>query len=160
MHYIVAICIFLIQSSLSFSTDWSDEFDYETYLDEDNLFKLYWTNLDDDMIEFGIEASATGWIALGISPNGQMPASDIAIGWIDDDGNAYLQDRYTEGRTTPLYDAQQNLTLIEGEEADGMTRLRFIRPKYTCDDQDLSLSQGTSRYTFPINSYLRYFSIL
>ena len=74
-----------------------------------------------------------------------MPNSDLAIGWIDDDGNAFIQDQYTEGRTAPLYDAQQNWTLIEGEKADDMTRLRLIRPNYICDDQDLSIVQGTSR---------------
>ena len=77
-----------------------------------------------------------------------MPNSDIAIGWVDDDGNAYIQDRYTNARSAPLYDNQQNLTLIEGEEADGMTRLRFTRPKYSCDPDDLSLSQGTTRYRY------------
>ena len=50
----------------SFSTDWSLEFDYNTYIDENQLFKLYWTNQPNDIIEFGIEVSATGWIALGI----------------------------------------------------------------------------------------------
>ena len=75
-----------------------------------------------------------------------MPNSDIALGWIDDnDGNVYLQDRYTIERSTPLYDINQNLTLIEGEQIDGMTRLRFKRPKYTCDPDDMSLSKGTTR---------------
>ena len=77
-----------------------------------------------------------------------MPGSDIALGWVDDSGNVYLQDRYTEGRTTPLYESNQNLTLIEGEESDGKTRIRFKRPKYTCNENDIQLSQGTTRYPF------------
>merc|ERR1719162_1845443 len=99
------------------------------------------------MIDIGIEANATGWIALGISPRGTMPNSDIAIGGVDDDGAVYLQDRYTEGRSAPLYDNVQNLELIEGEESDGMTRIRFMRTKYLCaeEDQDLSLGEGTTR---------------
>ena len=75
-----------------------------------------------------------------------MPGSDIAMGWIDNDGNTYLQDRYTEGRTVPLLDPHQNLTLIESEEVDGMTRIRFTRSKYTCNTNDIQLSQGTTRY--------------
>eukprot|EP00486_Rosalina_sp_Unknown_P006020 CAMPEP_0201567166 /NCGR_PEP_ID=MMETSP0190_2-20130828/7517_1 /ASSEMBLY_ACC=CAM_ASM_000263 /TAXON_ID=37353 /ORGANISM="Rosalina sp." /LENGTH=621 /DNA_ID=CAMNT_0047986831 /DNA_START=49 /DNA_END=1914 /DNA_ORIENTATION=- len=145
MNQLVCIIGLLINRITSFSTDWSTEFDYYTYLDEDELFRLYWTDLENDIIEFGMEASATGWIALGVSPNGQMPNSDIAIGWVDDDATAYLQDRYTTGRTTPLYDPSQNLTLIEGEQADGMTRIRFQRPKYTCNENDIQLSQGTTR---------------
>eukprot|EP00486_Rosalina_sp_Unknown_P000343 CAMPEP_0201566820 /NCGR_PEP_ID=MMETSP0190_2-20130828/6909_1 /ASSEMBLY_ACC=CAM_ASM_000263 /TAXON_ID=37353 /ORGANISM="Rosalina sp." /LENGTH=636 /DNA_ID=CAMNT_0047986057 /DNA_START=57 /DNA_END=1964 /DNA_ORIENTATION=+ len=152
---LIPFCLSFILISLrvsSFSTDWSDEFDYNTYIDENQLFKLYWTNLPNDIIEFGIEVSATGWIALGISPRGQMPNSDIALGWVDDDGNAYLQDRYTTGRTTPLYDSNQNLTLISGEEVDGMTRLRWTRPKYSCDGDDMSLSKGTTRLIWAFHS--------
>ena len=157
---IVIISIILLLSLISsihtvssFSTDWSEEFDYATYIDENQLFKLYWTNLVNDNIEFGIEVSATGWIALGISPRGQMPNSDIALGWVDDNnGLVYLQDRYTTERSTPLYDLNQNLTLIEGEQVDGMTRLRWIRPKYLCDADDMSLSKGTTRYIIYIVS--------
>ena len=29
--------------------------------------------------------STTGWIGFGLSPAGQMPGSDIIIGWISDD---------------------------------------------------------------------------
>ena len=75
-----------------------------------------------------------------------MPNSDIHIGWVDDYGNVFLQDRYTTARATPLYDSHQNLTVIEGEESDGMTRIRFKRNKYTCNEEDVQLSQGTTRY--------------
>ena len=61
---IIACCILNLSSS--FSTDWSTEFNYNTYIDENQLFKLYWTNLENDMIEFGIEAAGTGWIAIGL----------------------------------------------------------------------------------------------
>ena len=143
---LLGLCLLI--KSFGFDSDWEDEFDYATYLDEDEQFRLYWTNLDDDIVDFGIEANATGWIALGVSPNGQMPNSDIAFGWVDDtNGDVYLEDRYTEGRSTPLYDDKQNLTLISGEEMNGWTRIRFERPMFSCDDdQDLSLSIGTSRY--------------
>ena len=121
-------------------------------LTEDQLFKLYWTTDIDDAentIEFGIEANATGWIALGISPRGTMPNSDIAIGWVEN-GEVFLQDRYTEGRSAPLYDDQQDLELIEGEEVGGRARIRFRRTKYLCSNSseghDLSLGHGTTRY--------------
>jgi len=139
----------VVASVGAFSTDWSDEFDYETHIDEDQLFKLYWTsNVDgeENTIDIGIEANATGWIALGISPRGTMPNSDIAIGWVDDEGAVFVQDRYTEGRSAPLYDDEQSLELIEGEESDGMTRIRFKRTKYLCEEgHDLSLGDGTTR---------------
>jgi len=150
---IVLTAMSAIRSSANtFSSDWSDEFDYATHIDEDQLFKLYWTSDidgEENTIEIGLEVNATGWIALGVSPRGTMPNSDIAIGWVDD-GVVYLQDRHTEGRSAPLYDDEQNLELIEGEEVNGMTRIRFKRTKHLCSDDDidgddLSLGDGTTR---------------
>ena len=84
-----------------------------------------------------------------------MPNSDIALGWVDDNGMAYLQDRYTTTtRITPLYDSTQSLTLIEGEEVDGMTRLRWTRDKYSCEGDDMSISQGTTRYFILIHTHI------
>lgn len=49
---------------------WNDEFIEKTYLDENHKFRLYWTNEANGKIQIGIEAETTGWVALGISPNG------------------------------------------------------------------------------------------
>ena len=59
----------LINRISSFSTNWTSQFDYYTYLDENELFRLFWTNLENDIIDFGIEANAVGWIALGMFIN-------------------------------------------------------------------------------------------
>lgn len=108
---------------------WINDFTFSTYLEENHQFKLYWTHLDDDVIDIGIEANSTGWIAVGLSPNGGMEHSDIMIGWIDDiDGTVILQDRYTEdSQSTPMLDDTDDLKLIEGEQEDGITRIRFQR---------------------------------
>ena len=58
----------LINVTSQFSTNWTNDFDYHTYVDEDELFRLYWNNLENDIIEFGMEAKATGWIAIGMLP--------------------------------------------------------------------------------------------
>eukprot|EP01084_Bolivina_argentea_P281326 481319_1 len=145
----IACLLLTIVMSVSALTNWEDDFDYFTYLDANDLYKLYWTDLDDNLIEFGMEVTGTGWIALGISPNGQMPQSDIMFAWVDDNNNkVYLQDRHTIGRTYPLLDENQDLTLIEGEQTDGVTRIRFTRPKFSCNDEDISLSQGTTRIIY------------
>ena len=86
-----------------------------------------------------------------------MENSDIAIGWVDDaDGTVTLQDRYTgDSMTTPSLDDEDHLTLIEGEQVDGITRVRFQRTKtLDCDDtsgHDLAVSQGTSRVIYAWN---------
>lgn len=58
-----------------------DDFDRTETMDVDGKYRIGWNIWDDgETIEFGLEVAATGWIGLGISPNGQMPLSDIAFG--------------------------------------------------------------------------------
>ena len=51
------------------------------------LYELYW-NFDNakETISFAVRVNATGWVGLGLSPNGQMPNSDVVIGWVTDGG--------------------------------------------------------------------------
>ena len=54
----------------------------------DDGYKLHWNfDLEQQTIDFAVNVSTTGWIGFGLSPNGQMPQSDVVIGWVDNDGN-------------------------------------------------------------------------
>ena len=137
--------------------EWDDNFMFSTFLEENHQFKLYWSHSDSDVIDIGIEVNSTGWIAVGLSPNGGMEHSDIMIGWVDDlDGTVILQDRYTgDSQSTPILDEEDNLTLIEGEQEDGITRIRFQRTRsLDCNDSsghDMAVVQGTSRVIYAWN---------
>ena len=51
------------------------------------LYELYWNfNNDAETISFAVRVQTTGWVGFGLSPNGQMPDSDVVIGWVTDDG--------------------------------------------------------------------------
>ena len=51
---------------------------------------LYWNfSHVDETIQFAVRVNTTGWVGFGISPNGQMPGSDVVIGWVDGD-NIYF----------------------------------------------------------------------
>ena len=52
------------------------------------LYELYW-NFDNDAenISFAVRVETTGWVGFGLSPNGQMPNSDMVVGWVTDDGD-------------------------------------------------------------------------
>jgi len=133
---------------------WDGDFDYSTYLEENQQFRLYWSNLGDDLIDFGIEANSTGYVALGLSPDGGMRNSDIMFGWVDDDG-VHLEDRFTDDTlNAPQLDATQNIELIEGEQEDGITRIRFARSKSNaCDtEEDTAVTIGTSRVIYAWNN--------
>eukprot|EP01084_Bolivina_argentea_P149057 260473_1 len=105
--------------------DWTTEFDHMAIMDTDEKYTLYWTNLNSsecveqfdfkaDCVHIGLEVESFGWIGFGLSPNGQMPESDIIIGWIDDSGEPHLQSRYTSTqRSTPIFfhDISDTITL-------------------------------------------------
>ena len=49
-----------------------------------DYYWLYWNfSSSTELISFAVKVQTTGWIGFGISPNGQMPGSDVVIGWVD-----------------------------------------------------------------------------
>ena len=49
-----------------------------------DTYWLYWNfNHTTQNISFALRVKTTGWIGFGLSPNGQMPGSDVVIGWVD-----------------------------------------------------------------------------
>ncbi len=50
-------------------------------------YLLYWNvALESKVISFAVDVATTGWVGFGISPNGQMPGSDVVIAWVDNNG--------------------------------------------------------------------------
>ena len=50
----------------------------------EDTYWLYWNfNHTTQNISFAVRVKTTGWIGFGLSPNGQMPGSDVVIGWVD-----------------------------------------------------------------------------
>ena len=85
------ISLFLLPSCLVTALHESD-YDFHKTLDADGKYELYWSfDLEQENISFAVRVQTTGWIGFGLSPNGQMPNSDVVIGWVDADGKGYLQ---------------------------------------------------------------------
>ena len=59
------------------------------------LYTLYW-NFDtaEQTITFAVKARTNGWVGFGISPNGGMVNSDVVIGWVNNEGQAFLDVSY------------------------------------------------------------------
>ncbi|CAH1233415.1 MOXD1 [Branchiostoma lanceolatum] len=121
----------------------ADDFTHHESLDEEGKFHLFW-KFDDEKIEFEAQVQTTGWVGLGLSPNGGMPGSDIAIGWVKD-GTAHLTDRYAEAQAQPPVDESQDWELVSGYENGTHTVLRFNRKLTTCDDRDRVINEDTLR---------------
>ena len=79
--------------------DLSEEYSFKTTLnteEDGGLYELYWTfDNEAEIISFAVRVQTTGWVGFGISPNGQMPNSDVVIGWVTDDGETMFHVRLT-----------------------------------------------------------------
>lgn len=70
--------------SVAFCSFNVNDYQFSATLVEDTYW-LYWNFSNaKETIKFAVQVKTTGWIGFGISPNGQMPESDVVIGWIDD----------------------------------------------------------------------------
>ena len=59
-----------------------------------NHYELYWTYNDTSAdLRIAARVRTSGWFGLGISPDGGMKDSDIAIGWVEANGTAVLNVR-------------------------------------------------------------------
>ena len=55
-------------------------------------YEFHWSfNFQAGTIAFAVNVSTTGWVGFGLSPNGQMPGSDVIIGWVDNNGEVQFK---------------------------------------------------------------------
>ncbi|CAF1307283.1 unnamed protein product [Rotaria sordida] len=124
-------------------------YNYSTSL-EVNVSDLWW-NIDETSQEiiFELHVKTTGWIGLGISRAGGMAGADIALGWVDQTGTAYIQDRYAYNHSRPIIDdGEANWIVLQGREVNGWTAIQFKRKFDTCDPMDVPIMSGTNNLIF------------
>ena len=70
-------------------------FQQTLFNDLGQFYNLHWNySTAAQTIHFAVNVSTTGWVGFGISPNGQMPGSDVVIGWVSAaDGRSYFHVR-------------------------------------------------------------------
>ena len=67
----------------------SDKYQFSHQLHD--RYTLYWTyDPAAEEVSFAVFVQTTGWIGFGLSPTGQMPGSDVVIGWVDNDGRSHF----------------------------------------------------------------------
>ena len=85
--------LFLVQvNAHSHSDELSEQYTYNVQLDNEGRYTMFYSyDTELSILRIAVLVQTTGWIGLGISPNGQMPGSDVVMGWVDRSGQAFLQ---------------------------------------------------------------------
>ncbi|XP_033106269.1 DBH-like monooxygenase protein 1 homolog [Anneissia japonica] len=122
---------------------------HETVLNEDYEVLLKW-RVDGDVIFFEMSAQTQGYVAIGFSPNGGMPGSDIVAGWVKD-GKAFISDFYATEFAKPIMDFSNDYELLYGSEEGGRTTVGFKRKLQTCDTSDYKITGDTARIIWAVN---------
>jgi hypothetical protein len=74
------------------------EFPQSAFLDESVSYHLRWrSNETTKTVHFLVVTNTTGWSGLGLSESGGMLGADMAVWWIDTNGEKVFSDRNTMG---------------------------------------------------------------
>ena len=76
-------------------------------------YSLFW-NFDraTQNISFAVRVRTTGWVGFGLSPNGQMPQSDVVIGWVENAGTRTQFQVHTLNNWLKVYKINKLLRLL------------------------------------------------
>ncbi|XP_065899415.1 putative DBH-like monooxygenase protein 2 [Dysidea avara] len=141
------VALFIIGVSGFSYDELSRQYDCKLQLDSAGNYTMFYTiDEDDKLLSIAIHVQTTGWVGLGLSPTGQMPGSDVVIGWVDNSGASFFQDRYAFDRTIPRYDGSQDWKFIGSSEDNGITTFLFERLFETCDEGDIAISAGDTTH--------------
>ena len=70
----------------------SEQYTYNVQLDNEGRYTMFYSyDTKLSILRIAVLVQTTGWIGLGVSPNGQMPGSDVVMGWVDRSGQAFVQ---------------------------------------------------------------------
>ena len=84
--------LLLVQVNAHTHDELSEQYTYKIQLDANGHYRMFYSYDEDlSILRIAVLVETTGWIGLGISPNGQMPSSDVVMGWVDQNGTAFLQ---------------------------------------------------------------------
>jgi len=120
--------------------------EYSNSLDQ-GTYKLYWSSTE-DTIRVAMQATAEGWVALGLQPGQRMKDADVILGMVVD-GEALVLDSYSSGDFGPHkadseFGGTDDVVVAEGTESGGTTTIEFERALDTGDSYDIALERGVA----------------
>ena len=91
----ILIALFVVQCQGHSHDELSEQYTHHVQLDNEGKYSMFYSiNTEKSILKISVHVQTTGWIGLGFSPNGQMPGSDVVIGWVDSSGKSFLQVHY------------------------------------------------------------------
>ena len=86
------VAFFSVQVNAHTHGELSEQYTYSVEMDTEGRYTMFYSYDEaSSILRIAVRVQTTGWIGLGISPNGQMPGSDVVMGWVDQNGTAFLQ---------------------------------------------------------------------
>ncbi|GAV06538.1 hypothetical protein RvY_16507-1 [Ramazzottius varieornatus] len=143
-------------SGLSFAQDFST---HEINLDDAGNFTLKWA-VEGDSIDIEVQVKVTGWIALGISPDGGLARADLLFAYFDiTTGRINATDRMAQlsadgSQVQVMMDTVQNWEYLTGTKSDKGLTVRVRRKLETCDSMDQPITADTTRIVYSMGQEL------
>ena len=106
----------------------------------DGRFHLHW-RIAGDTLYLAMDAETTGWVSVGIEPEGRMQGADMLFGWVNEDGSTgtadcYATDDWGEHPPDEELGGTDDILAAAGTEANGRTVIELARPLVTGDLYD------------------------
>ena len=94
------------------------------YDQEGQYYGLHWNfDIAAKTIHFAVNVSTEGWVGFGVSPTGQMPGSDVVIGWVTENGNTYFHVSFHSCMGYHLPHCSMHATIVSRRTGMQMCRL-------------------------------------
>jgi len=91
----ILIALLVVQCQGHSHDELSEQYINHILLDNEGKYTMFYSvDEEESVLKISVCVQTTGWIGLGFSPNGQMPGSDVVIGWVDNSGASFLQVYY------------------------------------------------------------------
>ncbi|CAL8141906.1 unnamed protein product [Orchesella dallaii] len=112
-------------------------------LDSKTGYAVEWdVNRNSKSIVFNIStrAAGNGYVAFGLSKNGQLEGADVVLCGIDNTGRPYIYDTTGSGRNRLNRDSTQKWRVLSAQTTQGRMQMSISRDLDTCDDRDLIIN--------------------
>lgn len=108
-------------------------------------------------IEMELTYPTKGWVAFGLSPDGQMDDADFLFGYVNDTTKeVVVQDRHEvedhhTAHDTMVMDTHHDWMRISGMQNNTHTVIRAVRKLQTCDKKDHPFTLDTQHAVFAMD---------